>query len=326
MAEVTSGVKYIKINRLDTDGEDYGPRITNTDNIRINYSDIGPVQYDILTIQQQSNYYLLGVINQPITSSINKILDYRVEATTFPAGTSISSTPTTLDTLGASGWNVINNSLQYFISQSPNPYYSYYILGNTPNTKLIFTASGSIQNSSGDVATLYFTMFDETSGETDIIKSSSVNIANGITATFRLSITASGNELNSSGSILGFQLNSSDNLTLSPNALQPFTFIVSSSQQSITPPSSLLVISPDILNFDNSDGNAIINNAVTPQYSTIYQDIDYSTGLVPTNFNLLANGNADYAPVQDSNYTSTGWANSRYKGSRASSLDFNVTS
>ena len=309
MAEVTSGVKYIKINRLDTDGEDYGPRITNADNIRINYSDIGPVLYDILTIQQQSNYYLLGVINQPITSSINKILDYRVEATTFPANTPISSTPTTLTDLGASGWNVLNNSLQYFISQSPNTYYSYYILGNTPNTKLIFTASGSIRNLSGDVAALYFTMFDETSGETNIIKSSSVNIANGVTATFRLSITASGNELNSSGSILGFQLNSSDNLTLSPTS-QPFTFIVSSSQQSITPPSSLLVISPDILNFDNSDGNAIINNAVTPQYSTIYQDIDYSTGLVPTNFNLLANGNADYAPVQDSNYTSTGWANS----------------
>ena len=61
MAEVTSGVKYIKINRLDTDGEDYGPRIQNADNIRINYSDIGSLQYDILTIQQQSNYYLLAL-------------------------------------------------------------------------------------------------------------------------------------------------------------------------------------------------------------------------------------------------------------------------
>jgi hypothetical protein len=72
------------------------------------------------------------------------------------------------------------------------------------------------------------------------------------------------------------------------------------------------------------DNEPLQNNATTPQYSTIYQDIDYSTGLVPTNFELLVSGNADYAPVQDSNYTATGWANSRYKGSRVSSTDFNV--
>ena len=66
MAEITNGIKYLKINRLDTDGEDYGSRIINADNIKINYSDIGPVLYDILTIQQQSDYYLLGVIPQPI--------------------------------------------------------------------------------------------------------------------------------------------------------------------------------------------------------------------------------------------------------------------
>ena len=38
MSGVTSGIKYIKINRLDTNGKDYGPQIRAANNIRINYS------------------------------------------------------------------------------------------------------------------------------------------------------------------------------------------------------------------------------------------------------------------------------------------------
>ena len=34
--------------------------------------------------------------------------------------------------------------------------------------------------------------------------------------------------------------------------------------------------------------------------------------------------NADYAPIQDSNYTATGWSNSRYKGTKIWSTDFNI--
>jgi hypothetical protein len=82
-----------------------------------------------------------------------------------------------------------------------------------------------------------------------------------------------------------------------------------------------------ISNIQNSikDNEPLQNNVVDSRLSLIYQDIDYSTGLLsPTNFNLLVSGTADKAPIQDSNYTTTGWANSRYKGSRASSPDFNI--
>jgi hypothetical protein len=112
------------------------------------------------------------------------------------------------------------------------------------------------------------------------------------------------------------------------DALGPMTasyarFEVTSSPIS-TPTSTLLNSSPEVVNFYNTDDNALLNNATLPKYSTIYQDIDYSTGLVPTNFELLANGNADYAPIQDSNYTATGWSNSRYKGTKIWSTDFNI--
>jgi hypothetical protein len=61
---ITQGVKYLKINRLDKDGEDFDQRLALADNIRINYPDIGVVQYNILTTQQQERLLFNGV-NSP---------------------------------------------------------------------------------------------------------------------------------------------------------------------------------------------------------------------------------------------------------------------
>jgi len=318
MAEVTSGVKYIKINRLDADGEDYGPRITNADNIRINYSDIGPVQYDILTVQQQSDYYLLGVINQPITSSTNKILNYNVEAIQSPAGLNYNNIPQTLSS-SVAYWSTVNgNSLQYFKSSSSNPNYNSYILGNTPNTNLIFSISGSLSTPPFTTTLLYLGI--TLNGGDSYIALNSASLSTSTTG-FNIPITLSANTTPIEDSILGFEIYTNQSSYILATSLY---FRITSSQPSSNPSSLLLNISPDIINFDNSDDNVIINNAVTSKYSTIYQDIDYSTGLVPTNFSLLASGNADYAPIQDSNYTATGWANSRYKGSKVWSTDFNI--
>jgi hypothetical protein len=317
MAEITNGIKYLKINRLDTDGEDYGSRIINADNIKINYSDIGPVLYDILTIQQQSDYYLLGVIPQPITSSVNKILDYNVEAIRSPAGLNFNNIPTTLSS-SVPTWAAVNgNSLQYFKSSSSDPNYNSYVLGNTPNTNLTFSISGSLINTVGSTVLLYLGI--TLNGEYIALNSASISPSG---TSYNIPITLSGSVIPIENSILGFEIYTDQSNYIFVSSIY---FRVTSSQPSSSPTPSLLNITPDIINFYSSDENAIINNAVTPQYSTIYQDIDYSTGLVPTNFNLLVSGNADYAPVQDSNYTATGWANSRYKGSRASSPDFNVT-
>ena len=71
--------------------------------------------------------------------------------------------------------------------------------------------------------------------------------------------------------------------------------------------------------------NPITNNVNSSRLSTIYEDIDYSSNTVyPTNFNLLASGSAQKAPIQDSNYTKKSWINGRYNGSRISSLGFNI--
>lgn len=73
-----------------------------------------------------------------------------------------------------------------------------------------------------------------------------------------------------------------------------------------------------------ANSNPILNNVLDNRLSTIYQDIDYSGGIIPVNQLLLATNSALKFPIPDSNYTQTAWKNGRYNGTRLSSPDFNV--
>jgi hypothetical protein len=80
----------------------------------------------------------------------------------------------------------------------------------------------------------------------------------------------------------------------------------------------------DVPNFYNSDYNPLINNVLVDRLSSIYQDVDYSTGIyTPTNFDLLISGSALKAAVQDSNYTSKRVIIPRYEGSKSTSQHLN---
>jgi hypothetical protein len=80
----------------------------------------------------------------------------------------------------------------------------------------------------------------------------------------------------------------------------------------------------DISNYYNSDNNPLINNILIDRLSTIYEDIDYSTGITtPTNFDLLISGSALKAAVQDSNYSSKRVINPRYDGCKSTSQHLN---
>ena len=86
------------------------------------------------------------------------------------------------------------------------------------------------------------------------------------------------------------------------------------------------VFDPSITNLQSNilGDEPLQNNAVDSRLSTIFDDIDYSTGLItPTNMNVIGTNEATKATVPDSNYSQTAWTRGRYKGSRGSSLDFN---
>jgi hypothetical protein len=91
--------------------------------------------------------------------------------------------------------------------------------------------------------------------------------------------------------------------------------------------------------FVNSDYNPLLNNTTNPgisnafenyegiRQSKIFYDVDFNDGITTaSNFDAIINESAVKAPVQDSNYTNTGWLNSRYYGTRITSVDFNSVS
>ena len=60
--------------------------------------------------------------------------------------------------------------------------------------------------------------------------------------------------------------------------------------------------------------------------SNILMESDYNTGAIhPTNLIQILETKAVRADVQDSNYSTVGFANARYFGSRNMSPDFNIT-
>jgi hypothetical protein len=89
----------------------------------------------------------------------------------------------------------------------------------------------------------------------------------------------------------------------------------------------LIIVEPYIAepNYYYSNFNPIMNSINENRLSTIYQDVDYSTGITsPTNFGLLISGSAIKADVQDSNYTTKRHIIPRYEGSKSTSQQLNV--
>jgi hypothetical protein len=88
----------------------------------------------------------------------------------------------------------------------------------------------------------------------------------------------------------------------------------------------LLTLNPflNIGNFNNSDYNAVINNATGERLSEWYQQIDYNTAqTVPVNFQQIISGTAYPAAIQDSNYTSYQYSGIRYWGSKNTTDEVN---
>ena len=83
----------------------------------------------------------------------------------------------------------------------------------------------------------------------------------------------------------------------------------------------------NIGNFNNSDYNAIINNAIFNRLSEWHQRVDYTNDQnIPVNFQQLISGTATPASVQDSNYTSYQYSGIRYIGSKNTTDNFNNAS
>jgi hypothetical protein len=89
----TKGVKYVKINKISSNGLDRTAYLEQLQSINIRFDDVGVVEYQIVSAQQFDEYYLFGIdvdqtltnqygtLQYPISSSTdNEIKDYHLDA------------------------------------------------------------------------------------------------------------------------------------------------------------------------------------------------------------------------------------------------------
>ena len=324
---LTKGVKYLKINKIDKDGEDFGSQLNAADNLILNYPDIGPTQYNILTTQEQDECYLMGVIPVENTSSLNNVKNLDLNIFKAPMSKTLTSGEVAV-------WNDSNDG--GFSVSTPNEYFNGatdlldFNLANTPTS---VTSSITVSNVVG--SSNYFSLLIPEESVDAWVEGIPINLWEnyGIQLLNILPVAGSGTFTISAQSSLNDNFGGRYYFGGISLSLQGGTFTIIQvteeiNQSTIQPPQIsnpiLININPEVEEFEWSDYNAIFGNVDISQYSQTFMQIDYNTGgTIPTNFELLYSGSAAKASIQDSNYTQTGWSNGRYDGSSNSSIDFN---
>lgn len=319
-----SGVKYIKVNKTDSNGSDRSSYLGELQTLRIVYDNIGPKDYNIITTQEQTNYYVFGVepVVQPTSSIDYYFPDFSLDV---QANANFVIPSNSLDSYQVlTNYNLVTtNPLNYFDTSTGK-----YTFGLTPNVPITASFTADLKISAGgfvfndnnisirlfgpnygfgtslpllDISGFDSSSFTPISGS--VIIYPKYGLVEGSYAQVEITNVDSSGDL----TIRNFNLVFTPELSSTPSNPQ-FTLFV-----------------PDYVDTEYSDYNPIFGNASQPQYSNIYMDIDYTTTYAkPVNFELILSGTADKAQIQDSNYAAKSWSDIRYNGSRQSSYDFNV--
>ena len=298
-------VTHIKINRFDNQGNDNTLSLQELNSLRISFSDLGIVDFSILSITEYPTYYLYAVNktlpNNATNSADNNVLDY-----SFSASISTFNLPFFTDWSG-SGLVSSIDARSYF-----NPVEGNYLFGDTPNVLIQFTASLNLGTAMQGV--FYFNK----------------KVPNSTTAVAFTSSGAAGTYI-LSGSFYPIK-NETYELRVVNTEISPGTYTINNIQwrftQSIAPSSStnLTVLEPYLLeNFEYSDCNALFNNATTLEYDPNFYKVNYDTGLlIPTNQQEILNGTAEFAPVKPYNYSLNAQILPRYNGVKVVQQNENI--
>ena len=311
--------KYIKISKVDCNGIDHTIELENLAKIYVyNYLNNTYVLYTITNINELSSCFLYEVnLFEGYTPSQfpNQLFDYYV------SGSKTTSQVITTPLLGTypiiSGYTTkTGDSLNYFRLAT-----GIYTLGNTPNTQFSITAS--ITNA-GDASIGSGNAFIE------VLRNgvrSQLTSINSFTTTSPTTVTISASYYGLQGDQVYVRATKTGFLPSSDYTVTNVQFLLTQSRAVSSSNCDTVIFEPYIStpNYYNSDYNPLINNVEDERLSTVYQDVDYSTGITtPTNFALLISGSALKAAVQDSNYTTKRHIIPRYEGSKSTSQYLNV--
>jgi hypothetical protein len=323
-------VQYIKIARIDQNGNDQTNTLEALTQITIPFTNSGNKNYTIKTSTRYSTYYLFLVD-----------LDFSPDANTQPLNT--TSTTINYDFTGSIEPSTVGPPLS---SQFPilfpvtassglqvsplffDPEAEYLVFNTLPLKDVNITTSNFnvvVANATAEVE-LYkinaeFTSYERLTNNSDIPAPGTEAITR--TATIlKTDITP--------GDIIGLGIRRTTagggpgpTVTIS-NPLGPVTLNMSST---VAAGSTLETIIEPFLNsvFYGGDCDVILNNVSAYRENPFLQDLDYSTNPnIPINFEQIISGTAARGTVPESYYTSLAQTRIRYTGVKNQSRDFNV--
>ena len=322
------GVKYIKIARYDANGNDNYVSLRELKKIRIRTNDRGIIEYPVTTITEYPTYFLYQTVTTNITSSTNnQILNYRVSASrTTPQYIGRTGTGLSPKYTQVSNYSEFIDLLNYFNNSTGD-----YILGNTPNIPLSYTASliftGSISSADYSPSIALIRYNPTTDPEPIVINSvttgssaSGLSGGNGV-----ISVSGSFVPIENDKYYIGLSNIYEGTLNALPYTASLVDFKITQSQSPVAGIGAQTVLEPYITTpFINSDYDVLMNNAVENQSSNTYLKVDYvDNPNVPQNLTSILAGSTAPATIQDSNYTLAGYINSRYIGKGLTSRQLN---
>ena len=307
---IPAGVKYIKVARKDTQGDDNTLSLQELTNLIFKFSDVvTTVNYEVLTITEYPSYYLYAIRSLNVTSSIdNNVLDH-----TFSASAYITSSNSTPATTGEyiSPINILTDSLGYGTASLGT-----YNFGDTPNVKIIASASARFYPTG--TQNILFAVINST-GTTGIATTANISSSGQL-------VTITGSFSPIENDFYRFAV-----FNFSTSSIGSDTYQWSFSQ-SVDPHSStnLTVLEPYLLStFTDSDCDVLMNNADNLEYDVNFMSVNYDGNggtVIPSNQQEILNNTAERAPVKPYNYRLLSQTLPRYIGSRNSTDDFIVAS
>jgi len=346
-ADITAGIKAIKIAKEDALSNDLTFQLQETKVIRILFDDIGIQQFDILSVVEYPTYYLYYVKPQNIGNNISTFPTPTLLTGSTGAGFIDASGNINLPGTGGSlissyrlGGLYTSNNLTNFTFNSAQGTFTSIISKNPYTFPVSFTASVWTNSSTGNHT---LKIGPSGSGFTTTYTSLSSSNPSDLFSLGNGSITL---VAPTSGSSNTRTIQGSFNLTVDPLTAAEWgmrilsyygastfflptgslQFNINSFVTSSTDTNGVTTVLEPYTAEDvaNSDYNVVMNNAVEARPNAFYMDVDYSSNaIIAVNEEAILNGSATRAPVQYSNYTTARIVNPRYYGSKNISPNFN---